>query len=409
MTAGAGTPTSRVADHRVLMIDDDPQLLTLVPMLLRPLGCQIRAVNGSDEFFDAVRDWRPTHLLIDLNMPGMDGVEVLAELGRIGCRSSVVVTSGLGGRVLNAAERTGVNHGLHISGILAKPFRATDLREVISRPPPFDPGEEVVVAARDLRGAPVTADELSAAIARDQLSFALQPQIRLGDGRLTGFEALVRWEGRPGGPVTPDQFVPLAESAGLIGPLTDAMLDMSLTWYGATVDAGLDGHRPAIAINVSGVTLDDRDFVTRLTQRCARAGIDPGCVVVEITETTAMSNPDVALEMLTRLRVQGFKIALDDFGTGFSSMTALAEFPFSELKVDRSFVTGMLSSQDARAVVSTAIELGHRLGLRVTAEGVEDLATLERLQDMDCDQAQGYFIARPMPPADAAHWIQRTD
>ena len=239
---------------------------------------------------------------------------------------------------------------------------------------------------------------LLAAIDRGEISVVFQPKITCARHEPVGFEALAQWR-RPDGTLVPTHgFVTMAERAGLIGRLTEHVVDGALSWFGRVPE------HLTLAINLSPLSLDDMDTVSRLVDRCAAWGIAPERIVLEMTETAAMRDPIATLGVLTRLRVKGFRVSIDDFGIGYSSIAQLAHLPFSELKIDGSFVRGMAHSRENRSIVSAMVGLGHSLGLVVAGEGVEDAAALRLLADLGCDHAQGFFIAPPLPADEAAAW-----
>jgi len=184
----------------------------------------------------------------------------------------------------------------------------------------------------------------------------------------------------------------MAEAAGMVGWVTDTVLAQSLGWFAS--EARPD--KQLLSINISAAELSQPQLDQRLLRACRDAGVSPESVILELTETAAMEDPVVSLELLTRLRLEGFRVSLDDFGTGYSSMLQLARMPFSEIKVDQSFVMSATSSDEALIVIRSIVDLGHALGMKSTAEGVEDEDTLEILKGLGCDFAQGYHIGRPM-------------
>jgi EAL domain-containing protein (putative c-di-GMP-specific phosphodiesterase class I) len=187
-------------------------------------------------------------------------------------------------------------------------------------------------------------------------------------------------------------FVPVAESTGLIRALTERILDLTLRqireWNHPTL---------SVAINLSPQLLNDRTFPDHVEKVVADMQVDPQRILFEITETAAMSDPATTMDVLTRLRVKNFGLSIDDFGTGYSSLKQLYLMPFSELKVDISFVRDVCEHDDARTMVETMVLLAHKLRLTACAEGVESQAILDFLNNIQCDRAQGYFIGRPMP------------
>ena len=392
---------------RLLIFDDDPRVGNMIRMIAAASGYEARVVAHAERFFAEIDSWQPTHIALDLVMPEMDGVQVLGELGRRQCTADIIITSGIGSRVLDAAGRSASEHGLHVVGVLAKPFSAAALRGLLRARTADD--SSVPVTDRQPDGSPdahtVTAADLKFALENGQLRVYYQPKISCAQGGLAGFEALVRWEQPERGLIMPDQFVPFAETHALIDALTEEVLGQALTWFGARFPGEPSGAGVSLSINLSAASLRDGALVQRILGYCRRNRIPPERLIFEVTETSAMANPVVALDMLTRMRVQGFELSIDDFGTGYSSMLQLVRMPFSEIKVDKSFVMSALESVESRAVVKSIIDLGRSLGLKSAAEGVEDARTLDLLRDMGCNFAQGYFIGRPMGSEGVDGWI----
>jgi diguanylate cyclase (GGDEF)-like protein len=245
------------------------------------------------------------------------------------------------------------------------------------------------------------APELRRAISADELVLHHQPKLDLRTGEITGVEALVRWR-RPGhGLVPPDAFIGLAERTGLIRPLTLWVLRAAVADQEAWVRAGL---RIPVAVNLSARALHAsvvEEVAILQAGAAATGGLD-----LEVTESAAMDDPSHSLGVLQRLAGLGVALSVDDFGTGHSSLAYLERLPVAELKIDRSFVTGLEGDTASHTIVSTTVELGHRLGLRVVAEGVEDGPTLEALRGLGCDIAQGFGIAHPMPAEALPRWLR---
>ena len=237
--------------------------------------------------------------------------------------------------------------------------------------------------------------ELTSAFATNALSLVYQPKIDLKTGTLAGVEALIRWSHPELGSISPGDFIPLAEESDIIDDLTSWVADRAIAQARAWSDLGFEG---SMALNVSARNLNKVQFPDMLAEICARHRLTADRVVVEITETASQQILKL-LDTLTRLRLKGFRLALDDFGIGFSSMAQLQQLPFSELKVDRSFVGKMVEAEDCLIITRAIVNLGHELGLKVVAEGVESADALQRLVELGCDAAQGYHIGRPSPPA----------
>ncbi|MGC9457408.1 MAG: bifunctional diguanylate cyclase/phosphodiesterase [Halothiobacillaceae bacterium] len=236
--------------------------------------------------------------------------------------------------------------------------------------------------------------DLGQALREGQLLLHYQPKISLQDDRRTGYEALVRWQHPERGLLFPDQFIPAAEVGTLIHPLTQTVFNLALDRIGAWT---AEGREETIAVNLSARNLVDRRFARQLIAQVREHGASPERLEVELTETVLMQDPDTAAQILRELADEGIRVAIDDFGTGYSSMAYLRDLPIDALKIDRTFVGDMLENEQDEVIVRSTIALGHNLGLKVVAEGVENAGTLDRLRNMGCDLAQGYHIGRPAP------------
>jgi diguanylate cyclase (GGDEF)-like protein len=257
-----------------------------------------------------------------------------------------------------------------------------------------------VEARKELEG------DLRRALERGELMLEFQPQCELGAGRIVGAEALARWRHPRLGPVPPAEFIPLAESSGLIVPLGAWVLREACRQTRFWRDAGLP-HLP-MAVNLSLAQCRAGDLA-KSTRRVLRAsGLEPGALELEVTESLFFSPANGHLDDLYRLHTQGVRVSIDDFGTGYSSLGRLRQLPVDQIKIDRSFVAGLGHSPDAEAIVCAVIRLARSLGLRVVAEGVETDAQCAFLREEGCDAAQGFHIARPMPPSDFATLLRES-
>jgi EAL domain-containing protein (putative c-di-GMP-specific phosphodiesterase class I)/ActR/RegA family two-component response regulator len=400
---------------RLLILEDDPGVGKVIHRVATASGHDARVVTQPGQFFAAFEEWRPSHIALDLVMPDMDGIQILAELGARNCTSDIIITSGMGTRVLDAAGRAAHEHGLNIVGLLAKPFSPAALRALLASSP-GSPSHLQPGRSDDSGAAPdPNESELRSALTNQELQVHYQPKVDCLQGRLVGFEALVRWPTPNGRLIMPDQFVALAEKHKLIDALTSLVLEEALAWFGPRfVDtragsyiAPVEDVHPdiSLSINLSADSLHDMLLVDSFTTACVRHGVPTARIIFELTETRAMESPAAALEMLTRMRVKGFHLSIDDFGIGHSSMRQLVRMPFTEIKLDRSFVISAADSSESRAVVKSMVDLGRSLGLTSVAEGVEDARTFALLRKMGCDFAQGYWIGRPMAGDAVPGWI----
>lgn len=242
---------------------------------------------------------------------------------------------------------------------------------------------------------------LREALARGELVLRYQPKICARSGQVTAAEALLGWQHPVHGPVPPAVFLPIAERYGLIGAIGEWIVEDACRQARAWRDAGL---RMRVAINLSALQLRDETLVERILAALRRHGVQPGQLTCEITESVAMSDAALARRSFERLGAAGIHVSIDDFGTGHSSLAYLRQLPVQELKIDRSFVTDLAHSADARAIVEAVLRMGHALGLKVVAEGVETERQHELLVQLGCDELQGWLYARPMPAAALTRW-----
>jgi diguanylate cyclase (GGDEF)-like protein len=246
--------------------------------------------------------------------------------------------------------------------------------------------------------------DLRRAVDEGELVLYYQPQLDLRTGAITSVEALVRWLHPKRGLVGPDEFIPLAERTGLIKRLTRTVLTEAIRQARAWELAGL---RVPIAVNLSMRNIHDPQLPQTIAQLLQRWDARPELLRLEMTETVLASDPERALQTMDSLRAMGVHIALDDFGIGYSSLAYLNRLPLDEIKIDRSFVVGMIDDEASATIVRATVELGHGLGYAVVAEGVENVETRQRLTAIGCDAIQGFLIAHPMPADQAAEWIGR--
>lgn len=384
---------------RVLILDDDTAVGETIGFVAEAADMEARAVSKPADFFQIAEEWQPTHIVLDLIMPEMDGVEIMRHLATRGTNAGIIILSGVGSRVLDAARRAASEKGLHIVGVLPKPISPSALQAYLATGDNVERDDAVANAKPD--DYRITEGELLRGIENREFRLFYQPKILCATGAPAGFEALVRWMHPERGVVGPDRFIPLAEQHGLIEPITHQIMDQAIDWLASPGP----GTGLSLSVNLSARTMTDLEFADELAGRCRGAGIDPDRLILELTETAAMDDPELALDLVTRLRMKGFHVSIDDVGTGYSSIAQLARLPFSEMKVDKSFVMTAESSPESRTIISSIVELGHNLELRVVAEGVENEKTLDFLRDIGCDYAQGFFIAHPMNAEHVAAWM----
>jgi len=369
--------------NRLLIVDDEPAIGAFVGRIAAKIGYEILAVSTADKFLEHVRSWRPTHIMMDLQMPVVDGAALLSHLAAEKCAASIILISGVDRSVVEAAGRVAAGRGLKVTGVLTKPIRAADLLEALRTVKQEAPW--------------LTVANLSAALANQEFHLVYQPKVDLKSGEITGLEALIRWQHPSRGLIPPLDFISFAESSAFIDQLTHWLTGTACQqlrdWDAAGV--ALD-----VALNISARNLHEPRLAELLEGHCQAAGLSPSRVTLELTETAAMQDAVQMMDVLTRLRFKGFKLAIDDFGTGYSSLVQLHRLPFSEIKIDGTFVADCATSAESRSIVRLVIDLAHALGMQAVAEGVEKAEALDLLRELGCDQAQGYFISRPIKASD---------
>ena len=381
-----------------LLVDDEPFALKLLARQLGNLG--VTRVESRDSARDALallRTGAAVDLVFcDLQMPEMDGVEFVRHLAGIGYAGAVVLVSGEDERILKTAEKLAVARQLNVLGTLHKPVSPHELQDILER---YSPPSACATRADKKTYAP---EELRDAIASGQLVNYYQPKILVDSGTIAGMEALVRWQHPRDGLVMPDQFVGMAEDHGLIDCLTRAVLCEALHDTRNWQAAGLNLH---VSVNVSMENLADLDFPEFIAEEARAAGVPLTSLVLEVTESRLMNDLMAQLDILARLRLKRIGLSIDDFGTGYSSLAQLRDIPFDELKVDRGFVHGAWRDASLRAIFDASLGMAHQLGMRVVAEGVEDLDDWNMLRQAGCDMAQGFLIAKPMPAFELTEWM----
>ena len=244
--------------------------------------------------------------------------------------------------------------------------------------------------------------ELRDGLGRDELELHYQPKCSARSGEVVGIEALVRWRHPTRGLLRPDEFIPVAENTGMITTLTMSVLETALADLRSMLD---QGHRLGVAVNLSVRHLTDLELPRQVAACLARHAVPAPLLTLEVTESTIMNDPSRAVSVLSGLRALGVRIAVDDYGTGYSSLAYLKRLAIDELKIDKSFVLGMLDDDNDAVIVRSTIELGHNLGLQLVAEGVENHGTWDMLLPLGCDVVQGYHISHPLPRGPLLEWL----
>jgi EAL domain-containing protein (putative c-di-GMP-specific phosphodiesterase class I)/FixJ family two-component response regulator len=386
----------------IVLLDDDPFMLKLLTHMLAQLG--YARVVACDSGQKALQQVTGTHqavdlIFLDINMPGMDGVEFIRRLVECRYGGSVILVSGENGRILESVEKLLKAHRLIALGHLQKPVKPDELVSLLSRLKPNIGHSSVTRVSQHS----YSVEQFRAAIAHGELINHYQPKVALATGEVVGMESLVRWQHPVDGLIFPDRFLSLAEEQGLLTEVTGVVLIEAMKQAKAWRQAG---YHLSVAVNISMDDLIALDFPDIAEALAASVGVDPQLVTLELTEGQVMRQLSTVLDVLSRLSLKRFRLSIDDFGTGHSSLAQLRDLPFNELKVDRGFVHGASTDGTRRAICSASLQMAHQLQMQVVGEGIENRDDWDFLSQLGCDVGQGYFIARPMPAADVVDWIR---
>ena len=339
--------------------------------------------------------------LIDLALPGMDGLELIRHLARARCRTGIIIVGAQGRDVLFSAESIARAHGVDVLGAMAMPVAQQSLAALIALHLARQQGLAEGVAARAPRPA-LTFEQIGQGLQAGQFEPFFQPMIELETGHVKGLETFARWRHPQHGVLDPVDFMAPLQQRGRVDFLDWSMIEASVAACRALHDQGIP---MSISINLAPHTLVQASFITQMNACLAQHRILADYITFELPESAVLSTDLLFLERLLRLRMQGFGLAIDDYGTGCTNLQALARIPFSELKIDRSFVDGASKSPALATVLRTCLGLARSLDRRSVAVGVETEADWDFLQGMGCTYAQGYYIAKPMALPDFPAWL----
>ena len=389
-------PTTDSAQHGkldrnlLLAVDDETDFLDLVAHLADEIGYEVLTVDSAEAFRNLVGEVQPSLVLLDLQIPGMDGVEALRMLARHGLSGGVVLASGMDQRVLASARQLGESLGLKMLGTLQKPAMIEDIEALLGKH---------LGAQSQLRP-----DDLRRAVDEVELAVHYHPMLARKDGEwvVSGAEALVRWQHPRFGMLYPNQFLPLADTHEVTTGIADFVLTDAIRQVGHWRSHGLD---LGVSVNLATRLLKDLEFPDRLGRILHEYGVSATQLMIEVQEDAAHQDADLVMDIYTRLRVKGVELVLDDFGIGASSFTHLYKMPFSMVKIDRSLIAQVPNNRGMCNVVKAIAQLAHNLSLPVCAEGVETALAFDFVDKIGCDRMQGDYIGKPMPAAELEGFI----
>lgn len=385
-------------NQNLYILDDDEQYANLLAEVATNAGWQATSEQSALAFLDADIPVNSI-IVLDLIMPEMDGIEVIRTIAAKRTDLLLILVSGFDTRVLHSAQLLAEAHNIKVLATLTKPISIKEFLYVLKQISVTPPSQKISAVNKT----PLLASELDYAIQQHQLVLYYQPQINMSTRKIEGVESLVRWQHPERGLLFPDQFIQLAEDNNLIDKLTEEVITMAVTQNQKWMSKDLHLH---VSINVSAqniTSLSLPEFLQSLTDKHA---VTEQNITLELTESAVMSELTSSLDVLNRLRMKGFSLSIDDFGTGYSSLSHLYRAPFTELKIDQFFVMNMIQDTEALIIVKICVTLGHMLGMKLVAEGVETQEIWNELKKLGCDIAQGYFMAKPMPADELIQWKQ---
>lgn len=387
------------------IVDDDDLVVDILSHMVADLGCgQIRTFLHGASVVDALLDKMtilPELIFLDINLPDVDGIKLIRDLAESGYEGGLIFISGEDLLILQTTEKLALLRKLNVFGSLQKPISRSKLKYII------DNFRHLMLAdtfhRKQKQFKIYSCEEIEQAIERQEFVNFYQPKVKVETGEVVGVETLIRWQHPVDGLVYPDSFILNAEKCGVIGKITEIVIEQSVKQAKEWLDIGMPLR---VAINISMDDLSNVDFTDFFLATLQKHQLPNKWITLEITESKLMENLIVALDVVARLQLNRIKLSVDDFGTGHSSLTQVKDLPFNQLKIDRAFTSGAHDNSRLRAIFDSSNMLAKLLHMEVVAEGVEDINDWHYLQNKKTDLAQGYFIGKPMPSESLPNWMQ---
>ncbi|NNM58264.1 MAG: EAL domain-containing response regulator [Legionellales bacterium] len=327
---------------------------------------------------------------LDLEVGDIDGVELLNHFGKAQCKIPIMLLSAGDHKILFSLNYIALEKKLNIIANMIYPFSAEEFEYKLS------------LTKHNL--SVIDVEDLASAIENKHFILHYQPKIEIKTKKWIGVEVLIRWQPPGQRIIMPDDFISLAEESGLILPMTIWVIKQS---FEDLLRFQSENLNLKIAVNLSSKLLSDIGFPDEVLRLAKEMNLNPEQICFEVTESATSKQPENVLEVLLRLRLKGFSLSIDDFGTGYSSLVELQRLPFNEMKIDKSFIMGIESTEMNQSIVKAILYLGHTLGLTLVAEGVENVEALSLLTELNCDVAQGYLISPALPIDELRKWHKK--
>ena len=373
---------------RLLVISEDQDIRHAFESVARKRG-GVTVVLDGDSAVGVPEDDDAQLVVVDLDTAALDGIRLLAALAGRASKVPVLLVGDCDSRTLDITRRIGEKRGLTMVRPLCKPIDVAEVGRAVHR-------------ALPARVPVIGPDDVVSALERDQLQLHYQPLLDLSNGAVFGVEALLRWDHPEYGLLGPDRVIPVAEAHGLMGAVTRWVARRAFTQYAEWAQGGWNFR---LSVNVSAEELRDPRFADDIAALAREHDVPYRNIAIEITESRTISEEVEVLETLARLRLFGMQLAIDDFGTGYSSLGRLHDMPFTEIKIDKSFVMTANEAESAREIVRVISMLGRRFGMTVVAEGVDSREALRIVGEMNCHVAQGFHISEPLPADELTEWL----
>ncbi|EIK0770721.1 EAL domain-containing response regulator [Vibrio alginolyticus] len=370
----------------VMVIDDHPLQTTILTQILDRYCAQAIPFNCVDAAIQSVQEQHFDVIFCDIQMPGKDGIDMMEMLDEVQYQGQVVLVSAMELTIISAVRAMCEGFSFEVLGKLPKPYDENEVVDLLRKIK-----DEKAKQVRFAQPIEVEDQEFLFALAEGRVKNYYQPLVDVQSGEVLGYEALARWNHPIYGVLPPHYFLPIVERCRLSGELFQAVLSNVI------YDMKHRGLTQNVSINVDHENLEDTAFSHYFLQQCSESEIDPSQITIEITERDTFQTSASLYKNLLKLRMNGVTVSIDDFGTGSSTFEKLAQLPFNELKIDRSFVQGVECDIKKRNIVVAICALAKSLNIRLVAEGIEDEVTLQAIREYGIDLCQGFYIDKPMP------------